>query len=519
MFSRNNIPCSILAFVVMLQFVLLLGGCYKDRSTVATFELPELRVSGLDTAMHVLFGQEITVGVTALEDNRTEADFSYFWEIDFKAGYTDERLPIGEEKSITMKVNCTPDTRPYTLTCKVTDKQTGVFVMSHCNLYVQSSLGEGLLVAYTNNGTDYDIDLVANPAITFGYTESMPRYTRGLYSLVNDDMIKDKVLSMSAKYATNGGVYNDPMILIGTEKHLFRVSPLTFEKGDEDEALFTNVKESSFRTTGMWNYAGYSSIAIVNGNIYGNATHIDNVFSKVPIGVSPTDFVRPDNIAFGRADQGHLVAFNETTGKFYYAHGAFIPNTTMGELQENLGIDFVGAKCLGSGPAKGNAGGWLIKTKSGKYYIVYIYVNDSVWYAREVDLPEADNIKSVAFCDNVDIMFYSTDSELYAVSFGSSTASARKVSWTPSSADEKISFIRHYCQAWWGSMQYGSFNTYPYILPTNRTQLLIVTYNATTGEGKIYMRPFNLSTGMFNYKDNGTLEGFGEISEVAPTFI
>ena len=38
-------------------------------------------------------------------------------------------------------------------------------------------------------------------------------------------------------------------------------------------------------------------------------------------------------------------------------------------------------------------------------------------------------------------------------------------------------------------------------------------------EGKIYMRPFNLSTGMFNYKDNGTLEGFGEISEVAPTFI
>ena len=43
-------------------------------------------------------------------------------------------------------------------------------------------------------------------------------------------------------------------------------------------------------------------------------------------------------------------------------------------------------------------------------------------------------------------------------------------------------------------------------------------YNEKTGEGKIYLRPFNVSTGLFTSKNNGTYGGFGEITAICPTF-
>ena len=52
----------------------------------------------------------------------------------------------------------------------------------------------------------------------------------------------------------------------------------------------------------------------------------------------------------------------------------------------------------------------------------------------------------------------------------------------------------------------------------NGSQLMIFTYNESTGEGKIYLRPFNVSTGLFTYKDNGVYGGFGRITAAASTF-
>ena len=47
--------------------------------------------------------------------------------------------------------------------------------------------------------------------------------------------------------------------------------------------------------------------------------------------------------------------------------------------------------------------------------------------------------------------------------------------------------------------------------------MIITTYNDKTGEGKVYLRPFNVSTGLFTAKDNGTYGGFGEITALCPT--
>ena len=47
--------------------------------------------------------------------------------------------------------------------------------------------------------------------------------------------------------------------------------------------------------------------------------------------------------------------------------------------------------------------------------------------------------------------------------------------------------------------------------------MIITTYDETTGEGKIYLRPFNVSTGLFTMQSNGTYGGFNEITAITPT--
>ena len=48
-------------------------------------------------------------------------------------------------------------------------------------------------------------------------------------------------------------------------------------------------------------------------------------------------------------------------------------------------------------------------------------------------------------------------------------------------------------------------------------QMMIVTHNESTGEGKIYLYSFNLSTGLFGQQANGTYGGFNEITAITTT--
>ena len=90
------------------------------------------------------------------------------------------------------------------------------------------------------------------------------------------------------------------------------------------------------------------------------------------------------------------------------------------------------------------------------------------------------------------------------------------LTWKPDSSEEKITLLRQYDQAWFGVGQIAEYN-YDMKLPTHRLQIIIATYNQTKKEGKIYLRPFNVSTGNFTTKTNGVYGGFGEILTVSST--
>lgn len=505
--------------LIVFSLCLALAGCYKDLSTEASMTIPDIRIEGVDSTLNIVWGQEIKMTAKVTQEGRSEEDFTYLWEIDLYPGNESDRMEISDTKELDYKVSNSPSDKPYCLSLKVTDKQTGLSAYAVSKVYIGSSLGEGLLVAYTRDGgKTSDVDIVADPVLTYGYTDAT-RYTRELYSLSNGSALEGKILCMSEIVCSQSSSLDLTKIIVGTDSHILSLDPLTFRLKDSDAQLFNSIKEDSFKTTALANFGGYSSVAVVNGTLYGIVDIIDNVYSKVAYSKTPSSIFTDRNFGYYALDQGCLLVFNEIEGKFYYIYGWGLMNSSLQELTSSFDFTYAGAKALGGGCLKGQMPALLLRDASGNHYICCFDSSsvEATTYTYKVSGADMGDIVSVAFCDNADLMYYATPSKIYSVLITGGKATATALSWKPDSSDEKITGIRQYTQGWYGTHQYY-LSDYQFQNAYNRLQILITTYNEKTGEGKIYMRPFNVSTGRFTMKSNGTLKGFGEITAIAPTF-
>ena len=505
-------------FAVVAAMLTLLS-CYKDLSTEATMSIPEIVVTGMPEKIDLVWGDEINLTVQVSQEGRSESDFSYLWEIDFFPSSSKERIELSDEPTVIYKVSNTPSDIPYILSLKVTDNTTGVSKICISKVYVGTSMGEGVLVAHTrDNGKTTEFDIAKDKSITYGY-EDDTKYTRGLYSLANGQPLEGRVLSMVETACTNGAVFNTNKIFIGTEEHIITVDPLNFQRTGIDEELFNNTSLDNYCTTAMFNYGGYSTCAVINGVLYGMLCNIDSVLSKVAFTKSPQNIFEGGNYGYYALDQGCLLIFNSNDSRFYYLYGWMLLSSAISELDASFAFDATGAKALGGGAIKGNYPCLLMQAADGKCYVCGFDPSSSVVtpFTYPVQGTVPSNLVGVAFCDNADLLYMATESKIYSVLITGGKATVEALSWAPDSSDEKITAIRHYTQGWYGTHQYY-YADYPFKLSTNRTQMLIVTYNEKTGEGKIYMRPFNVSTGRFTLKSNSTLKGFGEITAITTTF-
>lgn len=510
-------------FLSCLLILLSAASCYKDLSTEAGEPLPDLTLSGLEPELNVVYGQTIDVSVTAQMSGRSAGDFDYLWEIDLRANSPANRVELGRESSLQYRVTNTPNNTPYCLTVTVTDRESGLSLTKTCFLHVGSSLGEGLLVAYTRDGgKTSDFDLVAAPSVTYGYTGS-PRYTRGIYALANNGAVfEGRINAILETVDTDGGVHNENRIIIATDEHLTAIDPLTFVPREKDAQLFTSTRITSFGTSTLFNCGTYSTYAFIEGDAYGYITSIDRTYNKVAFNRTPRDFFRPDNFGtVNSTNQGHWAVFDNTTGKFYGMQGYMVFSGALEELDTKFSINPVGMTCVMGGALKGNRIAFLMKDQAGGHYVLIIEFSQTsapdTYLTYELTAERIDEAVSVAFCDNGDLMYYATPDALYAVLLMGSAPTVRKLTWKPDSADERITRVRQYTQGWYGTHQY-SVGDYPYTLPTNRTQLIITTHNDKTGEGKIYLRGFSVTTGLFTFTgDGGTFSGFGEITATCTT--
>lgn len=510
--------------LAVLAGSLLAVSCFADLSTEADHEIPDIVIEGLPSTMYVLYGQEIHLEVTVSQEGRTASDLDVQWSIDLEPQKLKDRIDLGDGLAIDYKVSNRPASEPYVIRVDVTDRVTGLVKMAGCKLFVASSLGEGLLVAYTRDGgATSEFDLLANKFVTWGYESEEPTYTRELYALANGRTLDEKVNVVCEMLDTDtggAGVYGETRILVGTDRHMRSIDPLTFLETEADAPLFYSAYQTEFGTSDIFNFGGYSNAAIVNGEPFGMMCHIDRQYSALSLSIEPKNFFRPNNVAHGPMQQGgNLAVFNENDGSFYYIMGWNLTQAAFQQVNNNFGFQTKGCTCIGSGCGRNQYLGFLLRDPDDVYHVCLINTSPNIPTVDVYTLngPDMDKIVSVDFCDNCDLMYYATDHELYATILAAGRVNTRKVNWAPDSPDEKITSVKQYLQGWYGTHQYY-LSDYEFLLDTHRLQMIITTYNDKTGEGKIYLRPFNVSTGLFTSKNNGTYGGFGEITALCPTF-
>ncbi len=512
-----KIICAVLAASSLVS-------CYADLSTEATFEIPEIYVTSPeypDEIINIAYGQTLDISVVVTQEGRTEEDFSYFWEVDLSASrISSGRLELGETPAISYQVGSYPSDSPYILSCLVTDLTTGYGIYKYWRMYVVSSLGEGLLVAHTRDGgQSSELDLLACAPVTYGYTGDTPTYTRNIYALSNDgETIEGTVNSMTARVCCDGALFNESTIVLGTDNHIFTIDPVTYSVLKTDGSLFNMGGEETFSTSYLFNYAAYFSGAIINNTLYGIVCNSDNAYNKLSYNVTPSDVFYRENTCSTKLDQAVLSTFNGNTGYFYYMYGWQSLSGTFGSVECTPSFTLAGSTSIACGGIDTDTHAYIIRDTSENYHLCKFYGEGMGFAYTDYDFypTEIENMVDYAFCDNSSLFYYATESSIYSVIIGGESLTESKLTWEPDSPNEKITHIYQYTQGWYGTHQYG-LTSYEFVLSTNRLQIIIVTYNEATGEGKIYLRPFNVSTGRFTYSDNGTYDGFGEITAVCST--
>lgn len=508
-------------YVISFSLLLLMAvSCYKDLSTEAGTSIPDIEIISDVDVINVAYGHYITMEAKVQEEGRSEQDFSYLWEIDLVHGNVNDRLEIGTEKVLSYQVGNSPSDKPYTLTLKVTDKVNGLEKMIYWPVYVSSSLGEGIIVAHKcdDAGTAYDVDLLAAKPVTYGYQSDSPLITKNLYQFANNCPIESRINSMITSVVTDGAVFNTTRIMIGTETDLIALNPVNYQETERNASLF-NSKETVFGTSYLFNFADYLTCAFINGRFFSCICNFDRAYTRVPLPSEKEDIFTKSNVAFSKPDQGRVLVFSPFDKKFYYATCLSIQGGMSAVETSSLPYSLAGANAVGGGCLKNMVLGMIMKLADASYHLVTAELYSLNPTLQDYSLEGASDIENAvdfAFCDNANLFYYCTSDKIHSVTLSGDQVTSRTLSWKPDSEDEKITHIEQYAQNWYGTSQ-NSFNNYPFVLNYHRLQLVIVTYNEKTKEGKIYLRPFSVSTGLFTLTDNGSYGGFGEITAIATT--
>lgn len=520
---------TILALFTLIAAV----ACYQDLSTSATFEYPDIVITtDLDAQGDTLvyaYGETIVINAEYAQEGVDPSLLTCSWEMDIASQQSRTRAEISDTKTLEYLLTNTPDAVPYCLSFTVTNTESGFSAIRHWSLYVSNSLGEGLLVADTHDGgLTSDLQLLCAKPVTYGFVGDEPRVTENIFSLGNGEPIDGRVntitcLSWTDMDAPSPKSFGVDRVLMGTDKHIMALDPTNYKVDRMDaEMINGKAKSNNYCTVEIDKVCNYSGYAIIDGYLYCLGAILDKSFGPVPHGAPNAHVYSAECGASTYEAQGWYVMFDSETHRFYGCPGWCMYQSSMNEIvgDESPEGDWLdGVSLVATGGFKGLVHCFVMKDAADKYYAVLLDpFGGSADQIYELNLPDVEKAVTWTFCENANVFYYATPDKIYSTIISGGAAATKALNFTTGNASEKITMVKQYLQGWYGSHQYGfdkndDSRYYQFQLDTNRAQILVVTYNETTGEGKIYMKPFNVSTGMFSaFKDNGVYGGFGEIT-------
>ncbi|WP_010133979.1 PKD-like family lipoprotein [Ochrovirga pacifica] len=499
--------------------LLLLGlttSCYKDDSQLATRKITAVSIdtTGMSTLSvrqfeHLKITPDLDFG------DLNPEDLSYEWQINFEPG--DEFFDvISTEKNLDYEVRLPPNRvgKYHLVYYKVTDNATGLVYSTSWPLTVLNNIGEGLVIAVTPDGVHTDFSHIMSPEVTQDGTEVSVKYN--VYSAINGQMLNGLVKQM--RFTTIYGV--DALMSI-TDQDIYRINTLDYTYEGKNDDLFFSAKST---------YQPQALGAVVQGDVYVGEGQLTATY----LGVSrkfglPFDFSYqvPAELAYNGFSYYPLpVRFNfydEQNEHFVYLPSIQFGDTNMHPVPANTEgvfdpMNVLNKENVAAGVSTTGDFRHLLKDKATGELALYVFDGGGDQYPSPippapksyyslVGAPEIDQAKFFVFLVDQRVMYYATETKIYAMLYSTDTPSFEERYTVPSG--ETITTLQLYQQSGYPD-KYSSDN-----IATNNKQLVMSTYNGS--QGKVSLLPItNIGLGTVDEANIKTFDGFDKVVAIAP---
>ena len=545
----------ILCYIVLASAGAGLAGCYEDKSTYATDQIPDIVLTDVTTTtLYMGYLEQIDFAPELTQDGKVLDDsYHYTWELnDVPDG--NEFEVIGTERELHVSVPNGISTQPYLLKLTVEDPQNGLEYLFWWDLYIQSAFLDGLLVSDTKDGTTSDLTLVLNEKLTTNYAGEEEKIFRNILAESNGSPYPGLLSSLTPML--KGYIYSSPTHYIWAIDQ--EGAPVRFNCVDYSYATGSDVLLYQYEGQRFCKFLGASNnpacqmifVAMTTAGNYGFGTINSDSFAlpnalmtgamKNGICASRSYSNTSECVAVWLDEEtNHLIA-----GDMNAMSGSLTYNTISGSGAydaDNLGDQEViagGMTYTESIPAlllKDNASGeYAIYTVTPHQAEVGHYTDPDNWEGWVVDTPEVpygprakidipaegkallDQATGVTFCTMQAILYVATESGIYAIDFTSGTAVVSEAKFTPDDG-ERITSVELYQQ---GQYKYCSAmcskdgSTYRQLLDWTNSAVIVTTQKSDT-EGFVYVVPMvQIGTGNLDKGQALKYDGFGKILDV-----
>lgn len=552
---KKILTCIVLAFAASG-----LAGCYEDKSTYATDQIPDIVLTDTETTAiytgyleQIDFAPELTQGGKVLEDND---NYTYTWELN-EVPDENQFQTISTERELHVTVPNGISTTPYLLKLTVKDTENDLEYLFWWDLYIQSAFLDGLVISDTKDGATSDLTLVLNQKLTTNYAGKEEKIFRNILASGSSAAAYPGLLR-SLTPMLFGYIYSKPKhYLWATDQNgelvRFNCEDYSVASGG-DVLLYASEGQKFYKLfgTGNNNSSQTLMVAMSNAGNYCIQCVSTEVFSWPNTAMNASSMKNGICASRSYSANNECVAawLDEKTNKLIvadpYFAGYLIYHTITGSGAydaDNLGDQQViaaGMTYTENIPAlllKDNAGTYAIYTITPHQAEEGYYTDPDNWEGWVVTSPEIpygprarieipaegkallDQATGTAFCTMQAILYVATADGIYAIDFASGKAVVSDVKFTPD-AGEKITSVKLYQQ---GQYQYSSNmcgdgeNQYRELLDWTNYAVIVTTQKSDT-EGCVYVVPMTqIGTGNLDKAQALKYDGFGKILDVTTT--
>lgn len=552
---KKILTCIVLAFAASG-----LAGCYEDKSTYATDQIPDIVLTDTETTAiytgyleQIDFAPELAQGGKVLEDND---NYTYTWELN-EVPDENQFQTISTERELHVTVPNGISTTPYLLKLTVKDTENDLEYLFWWDLYIQSAFLDGLVISDTKDGATSDLTLVLNQKLTTNYAGKEEKIFRDILASGSSAAAYPGLLR-SLTPMLYGYIYSKAKhYLWATDQNgelvRFNCEDYSVASGG-DVLLYASEGQKFYKLFGTGNNKSCQTlmVAMSNAGNYCIQCVSTEVFSWPNTAMNASSMKNGICASRSYSANNECVAawLDEKTNKLIvadpYFAGYLIYHTITGSGAydaDNLGDQQViaaGMTYTENIPAlllKDNAGTYAIYTITPHQAEEGYYTDPDNWEGWVVTSPEIpygprarieipaegkallDQATGTAFCTMQAILYVATADGIYAIDFASGKAVVSDVKFTPD-AGEKITSVKLYQQ---GQYQYSSNmcgdgeDQYRELLDWTNYAVIVTTQKSDT-EGCVYVVPMTqIGTGNLDKAQALKYDGFGKILDVTTT--